>query len=283
MGTRHDLLIQARNCGNWVERKNRYELDIALMTLLNDYSYDRAVAIVPNSPEWVALENMRDAREAALSELCPIAESALPSTVTEEWDLAAMQASEAGPTQMMKPQTSWRTQNCRYERHVLASGSVEWLAPQFNGRPPPFGEASRVEGNRYDYEGHASAPIAVSLLVVRDMATRLGNAALAVEITNIVGAEEIAVEVLPLATNARSDVRLVAVQWVVEADQIANDIVRANPGFGLNKKVLASKVHEEMKMRFASGDKSVTKRGGRKLPDVGTVERDGLPNYGRYG
>lgn len=280
MGTRNDLLIQARNCGNWVERKNRYELDIAMMTLLTDYPDNETVSIAPDS---VALENMRDAREAALSALCPIAESALPSAVTEEWDRAVMQATQAGPTQAMKPETLWLSENRQYERRVLPSGSVEWLAHRFNSRPPLFGETQRIEGHRYDYEGHPTAPTAVSLLVVRDIAMRLGNAALAMEITNIVGAEEIAVDVHPLTTNSRADVRLVAVQWVVEADKIANDIVRANPGFGQNKKVLASKVYEEMKMRFASGDKSVTKRGGRKLPDVGSVERDGLPNYGRYG
>ena len=177
MATRQDLLIQARNCGNWVERKNRHELDIALMSLLHDYPGSKVIA-----SDCVALENMRDAREAALSALCPIAESVLPSAVTEEWDRAAMQASEAGPTQAMKPETSWRTQNCRYERRVSASGVVEWLAPQYNARPPSFGEFRSIDDQQYDYQGHATAPNAVSLRVVRDVAVRLGNATLAAQI-----------------------------------------------------------------------------------------------------
>lgn len=85
------------------------------------------------------------------------------------------------------------------------------------------------------------------------------------------------------ATHSRASVRVVAVQWVAESDKIANDIVRANSRFGQNKKLLANKVHKEMAARLANGDERVTKRGGRSLPDVGTVERDGLPNYGRYG
>ena len=72
-------------------------------------------------------------------------------------------------------------------------------------------------------------------------------------------------------------------EWQRVADTIACDFVATSPSLGRNKEVLANKVHAEMVQRSESRDKSVHKRGGKRVPTVETVRRRGLLNFGKYG
>ncbi len=66
--------------------------------------------------------------------------------------------------------------------------------------------------------------------------------------------------------------------WVPHARKIYYELRELPENKNLDDGVMALKVEEEMKKRFAAGDKNMVKRGGKKVPSASTILRHALQN-----
>lgn len=172
MGTQTDLLIEARNNGNWVTRATNQALETALVGLCVEFKSGETEQIRTSDLRVV---NIRNAIEQVLEETCAVAVHDLPAWVLDEYEAvngAGVNTDETG--------FRWSTVNRRYERTVTDVGTVEWRGPRFKPRPP-----EPREGERYDYEGHPIRPTAISLMVLREMSVKLQRATLTEKLDSI--------------------------------------------------------------------------------------------------
>lgn len=138
----------------------------ALLSLCEDYKNTESVLTNPGN---MVLANIRRAIAELLEETRVAPEHKLPSWVRDEYEAAkARLAGEGVAINTDGSGLRWSTANHRYRRTVTEPGTFEWRGPRFKARPP-----EPREGERYDYEGHPIRPVAISLMVLREMSVKL--------------------------------------------------------------------------------------------------------------